>query len=80
MEKAVKYSERSGRGSVSYGSLKKALDEMKIRISFRKEEMEERQQPTSILAWDLSVGPLRKRESTKTSSPFERGTTRINTG
>ena len=62
MEKAVKYSEREGRDSVSYGSLKRALEEMKVRILLREQEMEEIQEPARLLARDLSIGaPSEKR-------------------
>jgi argininosuccinate lyase len=62
MEKAVKYSEKEGRGKVSYGSLKKALAEMKINISIKEKDVEEMQRPERILAKTLSIGtPSEKR-------------------
>jgi len=62
MEKAVKYSEREGRGKVSYQSLKKALTEMKINISITEKDVEEMQRQEKILAQTLSIGtPSEKR-------------------
>jgi argininosuccinate lyase len=62
MEKAVKYSERENIGKVSYQSLRKALDEMKIHIPITKQEVEEAENPEKILAQTLSIGtPSEKR-------------------
>ncbi len=62
MEKAVKYSEREGRGKVSYQSLKRALTEMKLDVLIREKEVEKMQEPEKILAEALSVGaPSEKR-------------------
>jgi argininosuccinate lyase len=62
MEKAVKYSEKEGRGKVSYQSLKKAFAEMKINISITEKDVEEMQRPEKILAQTLSIGtPSEKR-------------------
>jgi len=62
MEKAVKYSEREGKGKVSYQSLKKALTEMKVNISITERDVEKTQNPERILAQALSVGaPSEKR-------------------
>jgi argininosuccinate lyase len=56
MEKAVKYSEKEGRGKVSYQSLKKALAEMKLEVLMTEKDVEEIQKPERILAEALSVG------------------------
>ena len=56
MEKAVKYSEREGKGKVSYQSLKKALAEMKVNISIKEQDVEEMQRPEKILAQTSSIG------------------------
>jgi Cdc6-like AAA superfamily ATPase len=62
MEKAVKYSEKEGRGKVSYQSLMKALAEMKIDISITEKDVEKMQRPEKILAQTLSIGtPSEKR-------------------
>jgi argininosuccinate lyase len=56
VEKAVKYSEKEGRGKVSYQSLMKALAEMKVNILIKAKDVEEMQRPEKILAQTLSVG------------------------
>jgi argininosuccinate lyase len=62
MERAVKYSEKEGRGSVSYESLKKVLNEMKVHLSITEKEVERIQRPERILAQALSIGaPSEKR-------------------
>jgi argininosuccinate lyase len=62
MEKAVKYSEKEGKGMVSYKSLEKALKEMKVDISITEREVEKIQRPERILAQALSIGaPSEKR-------------------
>jgi len=62
MEKAVKYSEKEGKGRVSYQSLKKALTEMKVDISMTEKDVERMQNPEKILGQALSVGaPSEKR-------------------
>jgi len=62
MEKAVKYSEKEGRGKVSYQNLKKALTEMKVDILMTEKDVEKMQRPEKILAEALSVGaPSEKR-------------------
>jgi argininosuccinate lyase len=62
MEKAVKYSEREGRGKVSYQSLKRALTEMKLDVLMTEKDVEKMQKPEEILAGALSVGvPSEKR-------------------
>ena len=62
MERAVKYSEKEGKGKVSYQSLKKALTEMKVDISMTEKDVERMQNPEKILAQAQSVGaPSAKR-------------------
>ena len=62
VEKAVKYSEKEGKGKVSYQSLKKALAEMKINIPITEQDVEEMQRPERILAQTPSIGtPSEKR-------------------
>ncbi len=62
MERAVKYSEKEGKGKVSFQSLKKALVEMKIDIRIKEKEMEEIQKPERILSQTQSIGaPSEKR-------------------
>src|SRR4030042_17461 len=62
VEKAVKYSEKEGKGKVSYQSLKKALTEMKVNLSVTEENVEEMQRPEKILAQTSSMGtPSEKR-------------------
>jgi Cdc6-like AAA superfamily ATPase len=62
MEKAVKYSEKEGRGKVSYQSLEKALTEMKVDILIKEKDVEKMQRPERILAQALSIGtPSEKR-------------------
>jgi argininosuccinate lyase len=62
MERAVKYSEKEGRGKVSYQSLKKALTEMKVDMLMTEKDVEEMQRPEKILAQASSVGaPSEKR-------------------
>jgi argininosuccinate lyase len=56
MERAVKYSEKEGRGKVTYQSLKKALAEMKINIPVAEQNVERNQIPERILAQTPSVG------------------------
>jgi argininosuccinate lyase len=56
VERAVKYSEKEGKGKISYESLKKALAEMKINIPIKEENVEEMQRPERILAQAQSVG------------------------
>jgi argininosuccinate lyase len=61
VEKAVKYSERSGEGNVSYQSLKQALSEMKLNIPMTKQEVEKIQDPKWILTFPQAIGtPLEK--------------------
>jgi argininosuccinate lyase len=62
MEKAVKYSEKEGRGKVSCQSLKKALAEMKVNLLIKEQDVEKIQRPEKILAQALSIGtPSEKR-------------------
>jgi len=63
MEKAVKYSEQEGRGKISYQSLKKAIDEMKIKIETSEQDVERVQRPERILTQTRSIG-----------TPSEKGT------
>ncbi len=56
MEKAVKYSEKEGKGKVSYQSLKKALAEMKVDLLMNEKDVERMQNPERILAQARSVG------------------------
>jgi hypothetical protein len=62
MEKAVKHSEKEGKGKISYQSLIKALAEMKVNISIKEQEVEEMQRPKKILTLMSSIGtPSEKR-------------------
>jgi argininosuccinate lyase len=61
VEKAVKYSEREGKQTVSYQSLIKALDEMKIRIPIAAQEVERIQHPERILGQTPIGTPSEKR-------------------
>jgi Cdc6-like AAA superfamily ATPase len=62
MERAVKYSEKEGKGKVSYQSLRKALTEMKINLPITERDVERNQRPERILAQASSVGtPSEKR-------------------
>jgi len=73
MEKAVKYSEREGKGRVSYQSLKKALGEMKINIQITEKDVEKIQRPETILTQFQSIGaPSEKRVRENISSLRER--------
>ena len=56
LEKAVRYSEEEGSPEVSYGSLQKALREMKMNLSITEEEMRKLQRPETTLAQTHSVG------------------------
>jgi argininosuccinate lyase len=56
MEKAVKYSEREGKGEVTFQGLKKALREMKIDLSFSAQEVKKVQKPERILSQNLAIG------------------------
>jgi argininosuccinate lyase len=56
VEKAVKYSDKEGKESVSYQSLKKALAEMKINIPIKEKDVEKMQRPERILDQTPSIG------------------------
>jgi argininosuccinate lyase len=56
VEKAVKYSEKEGKESVSYQSLKKALAEMKVNIPIQEKDVEKMQRPERILDQTSSIG------------------------
>jgi argininosuccinate lyase len=56
MERAVKYSEKEGKGMVSYQSLKRALTEMKINLPVTERDVERNQRPERILAQTSSAG------------------------
>jgi argininosuccinate lyase len=56
MERAVKYSEKEGKGKVSYQSLRKALREMKINLPVTERDVERNQRPEKILVQTSSAG------------------------
>ena len=56
MEKAVKYSERDGKGEVSYPGLKRALQEMKIGLRITENEVKKIQRPERLLDQLQSIG------------------------
>jgi argininosuccinate lyase len=56
MERAVKYSEKEGRGKITYQSLKRALGELKINIPVTEQDIERNQRPERILTQTPSVG------------------------
>ena len=73
MEKAVKYSEREGRGKVSPQSLKKALGEMGINIQITEQDVEKIQRPETTLSQLQSIGtPSEKRVRENIASLRER--------
>lgn len=62
MERAVKYSEKEGKGVVSYQGLRKALGDMKMNLPVTKRDVEWNQRPERILTQTSSVGsPSEKR-------------------
>ncbi len=62
VERAVKYSEREGEGRVSFRSLKKVLEEMKIHLPISEREIEEIQSSERVLFESMTVGtPSTKR-------------------
>jgi argininosuccinate lyase len=61
LEKAVKYSEREGKGKVSYRSLKRALREMKVDVPITEQDVKKIQRPESILAQARSIGMVSER-------------------
>jgi len=69
MEKAVKYSERDGKGEVSYAGLKRALQEMKMDLEVTENDVKKIQKPERILAQLQSIGtPSLKRMGEEISS------------
>jgi argininosuccinate lyase len=56
VERAVRYSEEEGLEEVSQGSLKRALQEMKIDAPIRKKDVENVQRPEGWLARAQSIG------------------------
>jgi argininosuccinate lyase len=69
MEKAVKYSEREGKGEVSYAGLKRALQEMKMDLEVTENDVKKIQRPERILAQLQSIGtPSEKRVGEEISS------------
>ena len=65
LEKAVKYSEREGRGKVSYRSLKRALHEMEIDVPITEQEVKKIQRPESVLALARSFGMVSEKRMTE---------------
>jgi Cdc6-like AAA superfamily ATPase len=65
LEKAVKYSEREGRGEVTYRSLKRALQEMEIDVSVTEQEVKKIQRPESVLALARSFGMVSEKRVTE---------------
>jgi len=61
VEKAVQYSEGEKKEWVSYSSLKKAIDEMKIQMPITKEEIERVQSPEWVLTQTSAIGTPSKR-------------------
>ncbi|RPJ02668.1 MAG: hypothetical protein EHM36_12150, partial [Deltaproteobacteria bacterium] len=62
MERAVKYSEEEGAEEITFGSIRKSLQEMKIDISITSQSVEKVQQPGWVLTQTHSVGtPSEKR-------------------
>ncbi|MDI7260996.1 MAG: argininosuccinate lyase [Thermodesulfobacteriota bacterium] len=62
MEKAVKYSEREGKGEVSFQGLKRVLKEMKIDLPVTEQDVRKTQRPERVLSKNLSIGsPSQKR-------------------
>jgi len=73
MEKAVKYSEKEGKGEVTFQSLKKALREMKIDLSLSEQDVKKVQRPERILSQNLAIGtPSAKRVQENVSSLREK--------
>jgi len=73
LEKAVKYSEKVGEGEVSYGSLRRALGEMKINIPITEGDVKKIQRPESALVRMKSTGmPSEKRVKEHTASLREK--------
>jgi argininosuccinate lyase len=62
VERAVKYSEAEGLREISFSSLKRALEEMKLRVPLTEIPVQEAQQARHVLSRPLSVGtPAEKR-------------------
>jgi argininosuccinate lyase len=73
MEKAVKYSEKEGKGEVTFKSLKKALREMKVDLSLSEQDVKKVQRPERILSQSLAIGtPSAKRVQENLSSLREK--------
>jgi argininosuccinate lyase len=73
MERAVKYSDREGRGDVSYQALKRALGEMEINLPVTEEKVKQVQEPDKVLSRNVSVGGVaEKRGSENISSLLEK--------
>ena len=80
MEKAVKYSEAEGAKEVSFRSLKKALQERKIRHPDHPTSVIKIQQPDRILAQTRSIGTPSEKRVKEHLPPFEAGSTRRRSG
>ena len=61
IEKAVKYSEKEGKGEVSYQSVKKALGEMKIDLPITEQDVRKIQRPERVLDQNRSIGAPSKK-------------------
>jgi argininosuccinate lyase len=72
MERAVKYSEKEGKGMVSYQSLKKALTEMKINLPVTERDVERNQRPERILAQTPSAGTPSERRIKENISSLQK--------
>ncbi len=56
MEKAVKYSEREGKGEVSFQGLKKALHEMRMNLPITEQDVIKVQKPDRIFSLRSAIG------------------------
>jgi argininosuccinate lyase len=72
MEKAVKYSERDGKGEVSYPALKQALQEMKMDLRVTENEVKKIQRPERILGQLQSIGTPSEKRIREDVSSLER--------
>jgi len=61
IEKTVKYSEKEGKGEVSYQSVKKALGEMKIDLPITEQDVRKIQRPERVLDQNRSIGAPSKK-------------------
>ena len=61
IEKTVKYSEKEGKGEVSYQSVKKALSEMKIDLPITEQDVRKIQRPERVLDQNRSIGAPSKK-------------------